>query len=287
MASSRQQAASPGPAALPEVLANRSFGDVAARDKQDGVTIFIPNWNHRQFLSASVTSALAAARAVENAGSRAEVVVVDDASRDGSQKLLRSVAALVGDQPFGAVLLAENHGLSAVRNMGLRLASYRTVLFLDADNELVPEAVPVLHRALTRPGRHSTYGNLIDIEGGVPVGLRSNEVASLGLTVENYIDALALVDAVQAIEVGGYTTDRSFASWEDWEFVLHLMAEERRLVFVPIVVGRYRHGPALDERRSPPGRHDGSHAPGLQPDRHTAVGPPTRRPDLPSGRRLP
>jgi glycosyltransferase involved in cell wall biosynthesis len=223
-----------------EVVAPGSFCDVEARAKQDGVTIFIPNWNHRSFLAASVASALEAARAIRGTGSPAEVIVVDDASRDGSQKLLRSIAAHVCDEAFGTLLLGENHGIAAVRNMGLRLARYRAVLFLDADNQIVPEALPVLHRALSATGAALVYGNLVDIEGGAAAGLRSNEVATLGLTVENYIDALALVDAAQALEVGGYLSDGTLDYWEDWEFVLHLIAEERSLVFVPVVAGRYR-----------------------------------------------
>jgi glycosyltransferase involved in cell wall biosynthesis len=226
-----------------DLLADRSLGQVPAADKQDGVSIFIPNWNHQSFLSRSIRSALASAEALEHAGCPAEVIVVDDASRDGSQRLLRSIAGYVSNWRFGTVLLSENLGLTGVRNLGLRLARYRSVLFLDADNELVPGAVPVLYRSFQMTEAALVYGNLIDVDRGKAVAVRSNEVALLTLTIDNYIDALALVDAVQALEIGGYVSDRSLDYWADWEFILHLISEERNLVFVPIVVGRYHKVP--------------------------------------------
>jgi len=226
-----------------DLACSRPSAEIPAQDKQDGVTIFIPNWNHHSFLAGSIASAREAIWAMASAGYPAEVIVADDASRDGSQRLLRSIAAHVGENSFGVVLLPANLGLTGVRNLGLRLARYRAVLFLDADNQLVPAGLPVLYRALTATGAALAYGNLIDMEGNTVVGLRSNEMAMLSLTVDNYIDALALVDAVQALEIGGYVSDRSLDYWADWEFVLHLIAEERDLVFVPVVAGRYRRVP--------------------------------------------
>ena len=71
------------------------------------------------------------------------------------------------------------------------------------------------------------------------MGVRSNEVPTYQLTVDNYIDALALVDADEAVALGGYTSDHQLQYWADWEFLLHLIAEESLIVFVPTIVGRY------------------------------------------------
>ena len=160
-----------------ELLADRSLGQVPAAEKEAGVTIFIPNWNHQSFLARSVASALASVQALEEAGHASEVIVVDDASRDGSQRLLRSIASHVGERRFGTVFLPTNLGLTGVRNLGLQLARYRNVLFLDADNELVPAAIPVLYRAFRMTEAALVYGNLIDIDRGKADALRSNEVA--------------------------------------------------------------------------------------------------------------
>src|SRR5437764_12262631 len=81
------------------VLASRSgaFADEGIAEKDPaGVTIFIPNWNQRPFLPRSVGSALRGVEALKRAGFDGEVIVVDDASRDGSQRFIRTADVLYG-----------------------------------------------------------------------------------------------------------------------------------------------------------------------------------------------
>ena len=73
-------------------------------------------------------------------------------------------------------------------------------------------------------------------------GIRSDNVASMRLTAGNYIDAFALVDAVKLLRLGGYLADTRLPH-EDWEMVLHLIAEEEQVVFVPVVLGYYHLAP--------------------------------------------
>jgi glycosyltransferase involved in cell wall biosynthesis len=217
----------------------RSGTSDAGAGRPNGVTIVIPNWNHRAFLPRSIRSARAAVAALGEMGVPAEVVVIDDASRDGSARQLRSLSHFYGWDDVSTVFLEENQGLCAVRNLGLHVSRYRYGLFLDADNEVDPVGVVALYRAARATGAILSYGNLLDIRAGEAIGIRSNEAPTNQLTVDNYIDALALVDVDEAIAVGGYTTDRQLQYWADWEFLLHLVAEESLIVFVPVVVGRY------------------------------------------------
>jgi succinoglycan biosynthesis protein ExoO len=182
---------------------------------------------------------VAAVRHLERAGLSADIIVIDDASRDGSQKLLRSLALMYNN--VLPVLLRDNCGLPGVRNLGLRLARHRYALMLDADNELEPENLPIFLQAMRVTQAALVYGNLIDRRNGSdqPVALRSNEPATLRLTRENYIDAFALVDVEKVRRLGGYTQDPKLYGWEDWELVLHLIAEEESIVFVPAVMGYY------------------------------------------------
>jgi glycosyltransferase involved in cell wall biosynthesis len=211
----------------------------AAARRPSGVTIVIPNWNHRAFLPRSIRSARTALAALRQMGVPGEVLVIDDASRDGSARQLRSLSSFYGWEDVSTIFLEENSGLTAVRNLGLKLARYRYALFLDADNELDAAGVSTLYRAAYGTGAVLSYGNLLDIRSGEVIGLRSNEAPTYQLTVDNYIDALALVDADEAAAVGGYTRDRELQYWADWEFLLHLIAEESLIVFVPTIVGRY------------------------------------------------
>jgi succinoglycan biosynthesis protein ExoO len=209
----------------------------------DGVTIFIPNWNHRTHLPRSVRSALHAVGHLERAGYSGEVLVIDDASRDGSQKLLRTIQVLYDVPQLKTLFLKQNSGLPRLRNLALQMSQFRYVCLMDADNELVPDNLPLLLQSIIETSAALVHGNLIDKRGEEVMQLKSNEVATMRLSRGNQIDAFALVDAKKLLRMGGYTTDPRIFAHEDWEMVLHLIAEEEKIVFVPTVMGYYHRQP--------------------------------------------
>jgi succinoglycan biosynthesis protein ExoO len=114
---------------------------------------------------------------------------------------------------------------------------------LDADNELLPENLPLFSKSIVETEATLVYGNLIYKRGEKVVHLISEDVATMRLSKGNYIDAFALVDAKKLLRMGGYTTDPRIFAHEDWEMVLHLIAEEEKIVFVPAVMGYYHRQP--------------------------------------------
>jgi glycosyltransferase involved in cell wall biosynthesis len=221
------------------VLAAPVFSELYNENKaENGVTIFIPNWNHRTYLPQSLRSALDAIGSLQEAGYSAELLVVDDASRDGSQKFLRTVEALYENAPLKCVFLERNLGLPRLRNLAMRMSRYRYVCMLDADNELVADNLPLFVLSASQTGAALVHGLLLDKREGRMTGIRSDNVASMRLTAGNYIDAFALVDTTKLLRVGGYLADPRLPH-EDWEMVLHLIAEEEQVVFVPVVMGYY------------------------------------------------
>jgi glycosyltransferase involved in cell wall biosynthesis len=225
------------------VLADPGLSDLYNEHKaENGVTIFVPNWNHRPYLPRSIRSALQAIERLQEAGLSGEVLVIDDASRDGSQRFLLTVQALYDEAPLETVLLGHNLGLPRLRNLALRMSRYRHVCMLDADNELVADNLPLLLRSAVQTDAALVHGLLIDKRDGRMTGIRSDSVASMRLTAGNYIDAFALVDAEKLLAAGGYLADTRLPH-EDWEMVLHLIAEEEQVVFVPVVMGYYHLAP--------------------------------------------
>ena len=222
------------------------------RKAEEGLTVFIPAWNHRPYLPRSLRSALSALDALGEADYPGEILVIDDASRDGSQKLLRAVQALYGEGQLRTLFLERNIGVARVRNLALRLARFRYVCMLDADNELVPENMPLFVRSVIETGAALLYGNLIAREGGEPVRLKSSQRATMQILrgQGSQIDTFALVDAEKLLRVGGY--DPRFFSGSDWELVLHLIAEEQTIVFVPTVLGYYYINPMSVFREAKP-----------------------------------
>lgn len=209
-----------------------------------GVTVAIPNWNHEYVLPRSIQSSLRAVAALRSRDIPAEVLVIDDASRDGSVTLLRQLEALHYADGLRLLALAQNVKLPSVRNLALREARYRYVVFLDADNELLPENLHHFYRAIVDTRAAAVFGNLLcrRLNSGQVIAISAESFQSRMFDA-NYIDALALFDRVQLGDVGDYTTSAAVASREDWELYLHLAALGRRIVFVPLVFGLYHDMP--------------------------------------------
>ena len=109
---------------------------------------------------------------------------------------------------------------------------------LDADNELIPENLFHFWCAIRDTKAAFLYGNLLVVQDGKVNGLLSNDFVTERLYSENYIDAFAIVDVEKIESLGGYYGKHAPAH-EDWELLLHLIAEGQDVVFVPMVLGIY------------------------------------------------
>ncbi len=105
------------------------------------VSIIIPIYNIKEFMHASVTSAM------EQSEADIEIILVDDGSTDGSGAVCDAYAEQ--DNRI-RVIHKENGGLSSARNAGVAAASAKYVLFLDGDDYLHPQAVERLLAAITQ-----------------------------------------------------------------------------------------------------------------------------------------
>lgn len=92
-------------------------------------SVVVNNYNYGRFLGAAIDSALA------QTYSPIEVVVVDDGSTDGS----RSIIEAYGDRV--TAVLKDNGGQASAFNAGFAASRGEVVIFLDADDVLLPAAV--------------------------------------------------------------------------------------------------------------------------------------------------
>ena len=205
----------------------------------DGVTIAVPNWNHELLVPRAVRSALAAVAGLRARGVPGEVVVIDDCSRDGSVPVLRQLEARYHRAGLRVFAFAANGGLPAARNQALAHARYKHIVFLDADNEVIPANLPVFVDTLTATGAAAAYGTLLirSVASTVAHHAFSNESVQDKLFVGNYIDAFAVFDRTQLVDVGGYEHGNKLH--EDYELWMHLATAGREVVFVPTVLGYY------------------------------------------------
>lgn len=172
-----------------------------------------------------------------------EVLVLDDASTDGSLGAARDF--LLGNPWMPAALLRHwtNRGLARTRNELARQARGELVFVLDADNKIYPTALGRLVEALERdPGASFAYPLIAVTRSERPVGLLSRYAWDPEgfRAVGNYIDAMALIRLDDLATVGGYTEDARLIGWEDFHLWCAFVEAGRRGTLVPQVLAQYR-----------------------------------------------
>ncbi|MET4147148.1 glycosyltransferase [Arthrobacter sp. UYCo732] len=136
----------------------------------DDVTVIIPAFNSQETIAKAITSCL------DLSGS--SLIVVDDGSTDRTADISRAAGALVIQQ--------ENAGAWAARNRGLSAARTRFIVFLDADDELLP--VGVL-KSLTVLREDSTAS----VAAGRVLGVMPNGSERLLRRTYDHVDVAALL----------------------------------------------------------------------------------------------
>lgn len=197
------------------------------------ISVVIPCYNHGAYLDEAVDSVL------RQSCTDFEIVVVNDGSTDPQTvELLRSY-----DRPKTRVIHTVNQGLSSARNTGVRNATGRYILPLDADDRIaetyLEKATAVLD---ARPEVGVVY---CDQEMfGERQGLWSippyDPVAQL---FDNLIFATAMYRKSDWAKVGGYSTKFVYG-WEDWDFWISIGSLKREIVKLqePLCFYRIRTG---------------------------------------------
>lgn len=116
------------------------------------VSIIVLSYNTKELLRQCLTSIFAHVRGVEF-----EVIVVDNASRDGSGEMVR--------QQFKQVCLivnSKNLGFSRGNNIGVDHAKGKYLLFLNSDTEVTDSTIAAMIDLLERDKRIGIAGGFLD-----------------------------------------------------------------------------------------------------------------------------
>ncbi|MBD2091920.1 glycosyltransferase [Microcoleus sp. FACHB-1515] len=90
------------------------------------ISVVIPTYNYGRYLTEAIESVLAQSEVA------AEIIVVDDGSTDETRAVVQPYRDRI------RYIRQENQGPSIARNVGLRHAQGKLILFLDADDRLLP-----------------------------------------------------------------------------------------------------------------------------------------------------
>ena len=200
---------------------------------QPEISVVIPTRNRAHMLGDTVASA-------RDAGSDAEIIVVDDASSDDT-------AAICAAMP-GVIYLrqSERRGTAAARNRGIAAASADLVAFLDDDDLRMPGSFAPQIAALKKaPEAAFTYARAFvgDSRQGLPTGdiipqfIRSGDIF-WALLEGNFVPCCTVVARRAALEkCGGFA--ETISAMEDYDLWVR-MAEDLPVIATKDIVSIYR-----------------------------------------------
>lgn len=212
------------------------------------VTVIIPCYNYARFLPDAVESALFQASPELDV----EVFVVDDGSTDETSQ----VAARYGDRI--RYHYQENAGLSAARNTGMAQARHDLVLFLDADDALLPGALEALlearHRADPTPAVLASRYLPVDEEMRLlwPERPESTNAISFisarDLVLRNRFAPSVLADRRNLLRIGGF--DNKLWASEDRDLWIRVAARHPVALFDQFTLLKRDHGACMSRAAS-------------------------------------
>lgn len=193
------------------------------------VSIIIPCYNQGVYLEESVRSALA------QTYSNIEIIIVNDGSTDEYTNRLLSDY----HKPKTKVITTANQGLAEARNTGIRQATGKYILPLDADDKIAPEycqkAVEIIEKDPTIGIVHCQtqyFGARNDLR-------KDPEFSMEAMLARNIILCAGLYRKSDWAQVGGYNRNLIHGG-EDWDFWLSLLETGRKVYKLPEVYFYYR-----------------------------------------------
>jgi glycosyltransferase involved in cell wall biosynthesis len=194
------------------------------------VAVVIPCFEQKRFLAGAIASA------VRQSVLPSEIIVVDD----GSSEDLSTIVAAYG----GARLLRQsNRGLAGARNTGLKAATSDKIVFLDADDRLLPEAIQSgLGCFRDHPEAAFVYGHFWVVRGRER-SLGGRRVSTHRDLVRcNWVGmiASAMFDRRKLLDEGGF--EESLGMCEDWDAYLRLARRYSFAAYDTPVADYVKHG---------------------------------------------
>jgi glycosyltransferase involved in cell wall biosynthesis len=159
-----------------------------------------------------------------------EIIIIDDCSSDGSQKIIRSLV-----EKYSPLIIpyfnSENLGISACRNLALKNISGKYFTFLDGDDYFLPDKLADEYECITtNPDCKAVYSNFYyEDNRGNKVGQFATETdtPAEGYILKNVLKRnynvssggnfiYEMMDTDCAKQIGGYNENCKL--WEDWDF---------------------------------------------------------------------
>ena len=195
------------------------------------ISVIVPCYNLAAFLPEALDSV--AAQTFQDW----ECIVVNDGSTDRTGELAARYAA--ADKRF-KIVETPNGGVIKARNLGVKSSTGKYLLFLDADDILMPDYMDKamsLFRAL--PGLKLVGGQAEFFGKGIPRRVRRVPPFSMErLIANNCIYVTSFIPREEFERAGGFAEGLA-AGWEDWDLWMSVLGKDSDAVILDDVVFRY------------------------------------------------
>ena len=203
------------------------------------VSIVIPVYNKAEFISSCIESLL------QQDFDDFEIIAVDDGSTDDSGKICDDKAA---QDARIRVIHTENGGVTAARRKGVEQAAGEYIMFVDADDQLLPDAIKILYTAITVNHADEVIGRFKTQNGDVsPIVYRDvvTDVFPLVRDIvsnKNKFPILWGLICRKDVIIDCFDIPRDIIEGEDLLTQLHILVKHPRVVFITDCVYMYTEG---------------------------------------------
>ena len=194
------------------------------------ISVVIPSYNRKDFLKRSIDSA------INQTKKPLEIIVVDDGSTDGTETMIKS------DYDFVKFIKQKNKGVSAARNIGIKVSIGEWICFLDSDDEWKKDKLEKQINAMkSNPGYKFFHSNEIWIKNGLRINQKKKHKKYGGDIFDKCLDmcrispSSVMINKTVFDEVGNF--NEGLVVCEDYELWLRI-CDKYKVFFIdePLII---------------------------------------------------
>ena len=194
------------------------------------ISVVIPSYNRKEFLKRSIDSV------INQTKKPFEIIVVDDGSTDGTETMIKS------DYDFIKFIKQKNKGVSAARNIGIKVSIGEWICFLDSDDEWKKDKLEKQINAMkSNPSYKCFHSNQIWIKNGLRINQKKKHKKYGGDIFDKCLDmcrispSSVMIDKTVFDEVGNF--NENLVVCEDYELWLRI-CDKYRVFFIdePLII---------------------------------------------------
>lgn len=207
------------------------------------ISVIVPVYNAGALLEPCIESVLA------QSFTDWELLLIDDASTDGSAAVCRRYAA--SDSRIRALAMPRNSGLSATRNFGIENASSEYLTFLDSDDRLAPLFLKKLYNIIQEHDVKIAAASYTRIRPECPIPAVKSLVPPKILSSYDAITSALYQSSIDSSACGKifhrsiFDNERFRFRWfEDLDIFYRLFLQAGRIAWTPTPLYLYTINPA-------------------------------------------